>query len=341
MVFHYLRYLLVISLNHSKTFFNSSQSKWKTCKIKTLQHFISWYTYLIFFIVLLIIYFIIVMIIWLSFNPSYCTNLYIPNDPFVPVPFLINRFVNLGILIVFSILFAIISCIDPYLNCSRTGTWKERTKKFFLKDDPFCFRLEVAFYYAFAPINGILIFIVSILFLINTGGGTTVSVIVMDLFPNFILMLIIVWFPLTITITKYLKEKFQKYKGSSSDEVTMTLKNPELHDLLKEFAKSEWSVENVLVYDDIVEYEKEISKEKASNIIYQYLTSGAPLQVNLPKREIDPIIEKMNKDEIDIHLFEGIKQTLIQNLMDTYSRFIYSSDYESYITKVQTMNKMI
>jgi hypothetical protein len=120
------------------------------------------------------------------------------------------------------------------------------------------------------------------------------------------------------------------------------------HDMFKEFTKKEFSVENVLIYDDIKSYEMIPAEDRDRRynmwkLIYDsYLTSTSLNEVNVPRRVIDAARKKVeifeqNPEEniLPDDLLHVIMEHTIQNLTDSYCRFFYSDTFQKYITKMK------
>jgi hypothetical protein len=139
-------------------------------------------------------------------------------------------------------------------------------------------------------------------------------------------------FVLFMTILLFFIRCFRKKpKGYLIEKL---LENSEFHDLFKEFAKSEWSTENLSCYDDLIDFEKSPSLEKLNPMIELYFNgASSELEVNIPGALIAALKEKMNRGEISSNMLEEIKNAVVGNLLDTQSRFIWTSGYKQFIFK--------
>jgi hypothetical protein len=137
-------------------------------------------------------------------------------------------------------------------------------------------------------------------------------------------------FVLLMTILQFFIRCFRKKpKGFLIEKL---LENSEFHDLFKEFAKSEWSTENLSCYDDLIEFEKSPSIEKLNPMMELYFNGAiSELEVNVQGALLVAVKEKINRGEITNNMFEEIKSVVVSNLLDTQSRFIWTSDYKQFI----------
>ena len=173
-------------------------------------------------------------------------------------------------------------------------------KKYFLKSDPYYFRIEqvILTVYMFSAI-----FLTIIGNATNNSKSLTVSKIIQGEFlsgyESIFILFIIVVFPVSITIFKMIKPK-KKIKKINQTDINKILDNKEMLNALKSFAKTEWSIENVLFLLEVIKY-KSISNSKikliaAKNIYTTFIKVNALIEVNFPghlKNEILPIRNKV------------------------------------------------
>jgi hypothetical protein len=120
----------------------------------------------------------------------------------------------------------------------------------------------------------------------------------------------------------------------------------ETYDMFKDFTKKEFSVENVLIYDDLRSYEAIPAEEKERRYDHwcmirdSYLLSSSLNEVNIPRKIIDATKQKAEAYEKDKEnctmpddLLSSIMDVTIQNLTDSYCRFFYSDTFQRYINK--------
>jgi hypothetical protein len=152
-------------------------------------------------------------------------------------------------------------------------------------------------------------------------------------------------FPLILTIIAWLNQVCRKRTiahGKFTDELSTILKNPIGHDLLLEFAKSEYSIENLLCFDDIERFKSIPSLDFAVKIHQKYLKgSSSEFEINIPIKEGLAIQGVIEREEIDVDMFRDVQRYVIQNISDTFSRFSFSSSYKTYHQQVQFFDEVM
>jgi hypothetical protein len=120
-------------------------------------------------------------------------------------------------------------------------------------------------------------------------------------------------------------------KEPHMDALLVVLEDPMLKEEFKTFTKNEFSLENLLCYEDILLFEKLTSEDerklKAEEIKTLYLTGESLREVNI--RNAKNLVEIIENGEITDDLFQFAKNELITNMVDTYSRFILDSVVEN------------
>ena len=119
------------------------------------------------------------------------------------------------------------------------------------------------------------------------------------------------------------------------------LDHPALLEAFTQFSVKEWSVENVLFYQAVKEYQDrfEASSQgtlsKAQHIIEDYIRQGAPLEINIDHTVRAPIMEARNNPPANV--FDAA-QTHIFNLMrdDTFAKWETTLDFKAALEKVAT-----
>ena len=202
-------------------------------------------------------------------------------------------------------------------------------------NDPHYFRIQILLFLPYMIYN----LITEILTLINT---TTFSNIIQystynQIFNtiNFAILLIIdVIFPLILTIIIFI---IRKKKIDDINELDDIVNNKESYNLFESYCKSEFSIENLLCYQDIQKYKK--SGKEAYDLYKTYLNGNSSFfEVNVQKKDYSVIHEKINlwrRDRINnplgLDLFNNVEATVKLNLSDTLSRFILSKEYKEYV----------
>ncbi|KAL0485566.1 proteoglycan 4 [Acrasis kona] len=140
-------------------------------------------------------------------------------------------------------------------------------------------------------------------------------------------------------------EAFSGFSFESSEEtIHLLMGHPRTHDLMRDFACKEFSLENVMIYDEVKRYQifEDVEQRAihARLIINLYLLANSEFQVNLDKRRIEPVLTAAEAYKQDPHLnplpqnlFEDIMRSVVENLLDTYDRFFFYTPFQDYIRK--------
>ncbi len=122
----------------------------------------------------------------------------------------------------------------------------------------------------------------------------------------------------------------------SIDTVCDLLEHETTRNLLKEFCKSEFSVENVLCFEEIIRYQKLTSDEErfrlATSIFETFIEIGSVLEVNITQR-VREEVQRSLIPPTPQSLFDKVKDSVGTNLMDSYSRFCHSTAYLAYLSQ--------
>jgi len=223
------------------------------------------------------------------------------------------------------------------------------------KKDPFYFRVQIALFvpymlYDLAAELYFLIFIHSFPNLIYTVVQTEALNTV-----NFdILLLVDVVLPLVITIITFIFNLFLEEEKEDA-EMEKVLKDLKGHQLFFDYLKREYFIENILFWDDIMNYKRlekddltmkswladetkkrSIYKDHAKRICDKYLNGDKSLmEVNVPKREIDFIQQQMKLNICDSHSFDEVLDSVRLNLGDSFSRFCVTTSYQMYVAEME------
>lgn len=151
---------------------------------------------------------------------------------------------------------------------------------------------------------------------------------------------------LYITIISYIFKCFRKRerKDEATNNLSLLLNDQEGRELFKKYTKSEFSIENFSCYSDIIIFKKEtnlsILKEQGERIYSLYLNGrGSELEVNVTRSKCIEVFKKLQMNEISRDMFDDIEKGVFENLMDTYSRFIFSSEYLIWKSKLKYLKE--
>eukprot|EP01080_Neovahlkampfia_damariscottae_P005518 gene5518-9335_t len=145
-------------------------------------------------------------------------------------------------------------------------------------------------------------------------------------------------FILLVTLFRYFKRRILNYIHKpvepKRDVFEGLMNDQNIYTMFFEFCKSEWSIENLLFYDDALKYSKIPVKERekhAKRIIELYLNgTNSELEVNATRKECDDFKENVKEGNLDPVILQSLIRTVIVNLVDTFSRFVITTEYINY-----------
>jgi hypothetical protein len=289
-----------------------------------------------------IIQFGIYIIIFLSFNRDYSIFHCQIN---------LNQYFEFIIAFLYCVIF-LISIIDTLLNLK---TFLFKPKTFWIKSDPFRIRIQQLFIffilisYSISFVNYILVPLRVQLY--NSSGQmekliiyaidliyfatATIMKYCLTLFEFSYFCL----FVLILTIGQRAKNSFFPTKVVKMGFLEEFLNHEILYNSFSNFCENEWSVENLLCYNDIKIYPNLKMNERHSHVqrmIKLYFNGTlSELEVNLSSRLCAALIEDVKVNNFSDDLFGEISKTVQLNLSDTYSRFIVSKEYLSIIKTIE------
>jgi hypothetical protein len=141
------------------------------------------------------------------------------------------------------------------------------------------------------------------------------------------------WHPLVRTIINHMFSCcISKKKQNFLVEI---LDDPRGMKMLYSYAKTEFAVENVSCYDDVLKYEHEMDeikrREMAEKIWDLYLDQGkSMLEVNIVQFQRNAVWSLMKAGYFPTSLFDHVKAALLANIGDTYSRLLRTSIFAEY-----------
>jgi len=217
------------------------------------------------------------------------------------------------------------------------------------KKDPFYFRVQIALFvpYMLYDLAAELYFLIAIqsfpdliYTVVQTEALNTV---------NFdILLLIDVVLPLMLSVFTFIINLFLEEKVEDS-EVEKLLGDPQGHQVMLEFLKKSYLIENLYCWDDILKY-RSLEKEDlvlmslkdevkrrgilgihAKRIYDKYFNGESSLmEVNVPKRETDIILKLLKQKKANLQIFDEVFYYVRDNLADLYSRLILTTEFIKY-----------
>eukprot|EP01080_Neovahlkampfia_damariscottae_P003294 gene3294-5735_t len=317
----FFRYLIIVNLNKQKQHYYNERQQGKDEEIKVskifklLDFFTSTSTSLFF----ITFYFFIMIIIYVlvSSNDNWkCTERVLTSNSLI---FTASNFTIGGAIFLLQF-YDIIANIKTWLRCQLLD--------FFIRKDPFLFRSELLFVNFFIPLYCLNIFY----FYYEYSE--------VYFYMNSVLLYWLYWiqilFILTITVLKKISKLFCSRNRSaiSEDEIEWVMSIPELKEMFINFSRKEWSLENILIYEDLLKFKKISSKKQKleyANIIFdRYLAVNSHFEVNVDEDLRYKVFQKIEFSEIDSSLFDEIQIALQLNLLDTLSRLKEENHYKRF-----------
>jgi hypothetical protein len=139
----------------------------------------------------------------------------------------------------------------------------------------------------------------------------------------------IVVFPLLITIINWIRRKLSA--PPAQNVMLNILNHSEGYFLVLEFARNEYSAENVACWDDIQKYKAEPDNNRkrkiAMSIYATYMMQTSPSEINLPVGTLKAVKDKLDTGIPTKSLFNECENQLLANISDTFSRFCITREY--------------
>lgn len=146
-----------------------------------------------------------------------------------------------------------------------------------------------------------------------------------------------VLFVLIVTIIKLIYGCFKKPQCNES--IGEIFNDPRKRELFFNYCQYELSTENFSCYEDIQKYKKlsEDKRKKFIEFMYSmyFNQSQSLLEVNIARKHCDKILIALFEEKFPDRLLHDIEVSIIANLSDTYSRFVFEPQYYKLI-KVET-----
>lgn len=222
------------------------------------------------------------------------------------------------------ILAVLVVIVDYAVNIkNKTVSWKS----YLTRGDPLLFRIEFIVFFLV-----VCIMVVLLALAIITSGFSSNRLANFDI--HYITLVSGILFLMVepgIVLIATFKREWDTTRGKKSKEtgqedlVDKLMHNKQLKALFKEFAKREWSQENVSLWSEIGKYEKAKGNDKkkkaiALKIYNMYLSPDSYCEVNTTGTIKDDVKKAIESDKYDDDLFVPLKDDVKVNLIDTYSR---------------------
>lgn len=318
---HFFRYIILLNLGKKKNAIVSQKND-KPGNVRGIFRVLKvlgkWYINLIVIICVALSYSVFNLILFLI-NGLDCTI----SD--IPFGFYTSFLIIILLFFIVAMIFDLASNIDICKSCQLKLFWKE---------DIFLYRFEIYFFGIFLGFTAMVLTTIVQPLLIEfamkdaiMASSTLITITYIILFFGQVL------YPLILTIIQWIRELIKP--PPDDDMLEAILLDPLGHDMFLNFAKSEYSIENVTCWDDIQSYKDEKDqvkkKQMARNIFDKYLNGDeSELEVNVSRKSCTIVKEKMETGEIAKHLFDDIESALMINLSDTLTRLILTPEYGSY-----------
>jgi hypothetical protein len=259
-----------------------------------------------------------------------------------PISFAISSLVSPFFLLIFMILLIGLMILDWVIFLREN---KFNLKNFYIMDDPFGFRIEHLIGVV-TLVNMIWIaFIPFALLFVNERLPTqavdsprgellgiilSVALILIELF----IMIVLGSIPLTLAIISFCKRRFQPVIYDSEFDAFINTKKG--RELFKKYAKKEWSLENILFFEQVEKYKKiwifKLASKRAKEIVETYVEFNSPLEVNLSAEVRKTAKYKVKnfkefKEGFKNIFDDAIKETK-RNMRDTYARIRRTLEYQ-------------
>ncbi|KAL0491429.1 regulator of G-protein signaling [Acrasis kona] len=126
-----------------------------------------------------------------------------------------------------------------------------------------------------------------------------------------------------------------RFETSDEPMFVNILSNNDLHEMMKDFARSECSAENIRIWDCIQLYRSSRDYEERMQIahyIYNtFLSIDAPRPVNIKEIHKEKAWEQIETRRMVGNLFDNIEEAVRECLEDICTRFLRTKEYLEYI----------
>ena len=229
-----------------------------------------------------------------------------------------------------------------------------KPKLYFGLDDPFRFRIEIfidLIFLFFAHVLSLSTFVLNFITQRTTVdpvttvrgeiGGVLLSIFLIGI--EWFILLAMGGLALILSMISAIKRKFEPVIYESEFDAFINTKEGKL--IFKKYAKKEWSLENILFYEEIEKYKKikslKFAKKRAQELLENYIEAGSALEVNmsgeirrLTKKRIQNF--KDHKNEFKEIFDEAIKETK-RNMRDTYARIRKTLEFSIWRTSSKAL----
>lgn len=209
--------------------------------------------------------------------------------------------------------------------------FKCKLKDFFIKSDPFFFRLN----FLLSPFIMVVIFI----WILPVSYPSIIKISLVEL--AFIIgTLLNTILPLLISMISQLFTVGNNQNKRKS-EIENLFENEELYRIFLQFSQNEWSMENVICKKLIKKYNSTtIGRRKIVMDIYHKFLLGELFEINIKEDLKLFLIQKIKifkGDNFPNGFFNELEEDVMVNLSDIYARFRVTQEYHNYQSKIKIL----
>eukprot|EP01080_Neovahlkampfia_damariscottae_P009845 gene9845-2168_t len=146
--------------------------------------------------------------------------------------------------------------------------------------------------------------------------------------------------------SKAMKSIVKGEDDSLQNTITNLMGNSKVKRKFKKFCEKEWSLENLLLFDEIEKFSKIKNKRKKvskmKEIYTMFFSEQSNLEVNIDFKTRGKLDETMKNLSVDTNIdavFEETLNEIKRNLRDTMNRFLFSEDFKCLNVKVVSNEK--
>jgi uncharacterized protein YktA (UPF0223 family) len=118
------------------------------------------------------------------------------------------------------------------------------------------------------------------------------------------------------------------------DNFLYCLYEPQGHDLLLDYAASEYSLENMYCWDKIQKYKQckdLVQRKQCAKEIYDiYIKEDSVCEVNIVQSIKDQLLQAIDQEVLDQNTMNTLESAVQDNIMDTFKRFNKTSEYKQW-----------
>jgi len=234
----------------------------------------------------------------------------------------------------------------------------EPISKHFLKDDPLFFRLD-ALLISFTVCFGFVYFALGIA--VQYGGShlqstpIQIALLVFEIVFVFLRIFAFGGALAIIVLAKWRRTNFDQAHSEIVDEGTMEhvllglIKSKHGNLIFRDYCVKEFALENLLAFQDLDKLKADWSsldeahKQARFDTFYSlYVQSGSDLEVNIPgvvRKQVNQLKQDI-QSEVAKEVWRKLLLALLQNITDTFSRFVDTVEYQQYAEHSE-MNKRL